>query len=77
MFLILMVLCNVAKVYLHKVFGIEHGSRVASSYQTLEFFVCFTYYFAVFCTGCLHSYCLRQTHTFRNRLLRRTSETGL
>ncbi len=41
----------------------EHGSRVASSYQTLQFFMWFTYYFAVFHTGCLHSYCLRQTHT--------------
>ncbi len=37
---------------------------------TLQFFMCFTNYFAVFRTGCLHSYCLRQTHTFRNRLLR-------
>ncbi len=41
----------------------EHGSRVASSYQTLQFFMWFTYYFAVFHTGCLHSYCLRQTNT--------------
>ncbi len=41
-----------------------------------NFFVCFTYYFAVFRTGCLHSYCLRQTHTFRNQLLCRTSKTG-
>ncbi len=57
--------------------GAVHGSRVASSYQTLQFFMCLTYYFAVFCTGYLHSYLLWQTHTFRNPLLGRTSETRL
>ncbi len=40
---------------LHGLFqdGAEYGCRVASSYQTLQFFVCFTDYFAVFRIGCL------------------------
>ncbi len=32
--------------------GAEHGSRVASSEKTLQFFVCFICYFVVLCVGC-------------------------
>ncbi len=32
--------------------GAEHGSRVASSEKTLQFFVCFICYFVVLRVGC-------------------------
>ncbi len=48
--------CRVAAyrvaVYLMIQDGAEHGSRVASSEKTLQFFVCFICYFVVLHVGC-------------------------